>query len=111
MSMIFSLYPNSYICNYVDDTTICSFDENLDVITQGLENDSSIALEWFTDNFMRLNPEKCHFLVLGQRSDVPVTVRIGNIDVVNSSNEKLLGIQIDSKLSFDKHVANFLPED
>ena len=32
-----------------------------------------------------------------------VTVRIGNSEVVNSSQEKLLGVQIDSKLSFDNH--------
>ena len=42
-----------------------------------------------------------------KRSDVSVTIRIGDIDVVNSSEEKLLGIQIDSKLSFNKHVTNF----
>ena len=44
-------------------------------------------------------------LVLGQRCDDPVTVRIGSADVVNSSEEKLLGVQIDSKLSFDTHVS------
>ena len=53
---------------------------------------------------MKLNADKCH-LVLGQRCDDPVTVKIGNTDVVNSSEEKLLGIHIDSKLSFDHHVS------
>ena len=42
----------------------------------------------------------------GQRSDFSVTVRIGDIDVVNFPDEKLLKIQIISKLSFDKHVTN-----
>ena len=70
-----------------------------------LENDCSIALEWFADNFMKLNADKCHLLVLGQRCDDPVTVRIGSADVVNSSEEKLLGVQVDSKLSFDNHVS------
>ena len=45
---------------------------------------------------MKLNAEKCHILVLGQKFDAPVTARIGNVDDVNSSEEKLLGIQIDS---------------
>ena len=32
-------------------------------------------------------------------------LRIGSADVVNSSEEKQLGVQIDSKLSFDNHVS------
>ena len=54
---------------------------------------------------MKLNADKCHLLVLGQRCDDPVTVRIGHADVVNSSEEKLLGVQIDSRLFFDNHVS------
>ena len=96
---------NSDICNYAGDTTIYSCDRSLDNITHALENDCNVALKWFADNFMKLNADKCHLLVLGQRCDDPVTVKIGNTDVVNSSEEKLLGIHIDSKLSFDHHVS------
>ena len=64
-----------------------------------------MALKWFADNFMKLNADQCHYLVLGQRCDDPVTVKIGNTDVVDSSEEKLLGNHIDSKLSFDHHVS------
>ena len=54
---------------------------------------------------MKLNADKCHLLVIGQRCDDPVAVKIGNAEVVNSSEEKLLGVHIDSKLSFDHHVS------
>ena len=96
---------NSDICNYADDITIYSCDKSLDNITHKLENDCNVALKWFADNFMKLNADKCHLLVLGQRCDDSVTVKIGNTDVVNSSEEKLLGVHIDSKLSFDQHVS------
>ena len=96
---------NVDICNYADDTTIYTCDKNLRDITHRPEHDCSVALEWFSNNFMKLNADKCHLLVLEQRSDDPVTVRIGNSEVVNSSEEKLLGFQIDNKLSFDNHVS------
>ena len=66
------------ICNYADDTTIHTYDKNLRDVTHRLEHDCSVALERFFDNFMKLNADKCHLLVLGQCSDDPGTVRIGN---------------------------------
>ena len=81
------------ICNYADDTKLHTCDKNLRDITHRLEDDCSVALKWFSDNFMKLNADKCHLLVLGQSSDDPVTVRIRNFEVVNSSEEKLLGVQ------------------
>ena len=96
---------NSDICNYADDTSISACDKSLDNISHRLETDCIVTLEWFADNFMKLNADKCHLLVLGQRCDDPVTVRIRNADVVNSSEEKLLGVQCDSRLSFDNHVS------
>ena len=83
---------NSDICNHADDTTIYSCDRSIDHITQKLENDCNVALKWFADKFMKLNADKSHLLVLGQRCDDPVTAKIGNTDVVNGSEEKLLGV-------------------
>ena len=88
---------NADICNYADDTTIYACDKSLDTITHKLENDCNVALKWFSDNFMKLNADKCHLLVIGQRCDDSVTVKIGNTDVTNSLEEKLLGVHIDSQ--------------
>ena len=95
---------NSDVCNYANNTTIYACDRNLENISHKLENDCNEALEWFANNFMKLNADKRHLLVIGQRCDDPVTVKIGSAEVVDSSEEKLLGVHIDSKLSFDHHV-------
>ena len=54
---------------------------------------------------MKLDADRYLLLVIGQRCDDPVAVKIGNAEVVNSSEEKLLGVHIDSKLSFAHHVS------
>ena len=50
---------SSDICNYADDTTIYACDKNLENITHKIENDCNVALEWFANNFMKLNADKC----------------------------------------------------
>ena len=105
---LFNIYINDLllfiqnldICNYADDTTIYSCDKGLYTITHKLANACNVALKWFADNFMKLNVDKCHLMVLGQRCDDSVAVKIGNTDVVNSSEEKFLRVHTGSKLSF-----------
>ena len=52
---------------------------------------------------MKANADKCHLLVT---RDTNVTAKIGEFDVKNSSKEKLLGVKIDSKLSFENYVSS-----
>ena len=59
---------------------------------------------------MKLNADKCHLLVIGQRCDDPVAVKIGNADVVNSSDEELLAVHIDSNSPLTIMSRNFAKE-
>ena len=52
---------------------------------------------------MNANAEKCHLVVT---RDTDVTAKIGEFNVKNSREEKLLGVKIDSKLSFENHVSS-----
>ena len=51
---------------------------------------------------MKANPGKCHILL--SKKD-PDDILIAGTHIANSSYEKLLGINIDSDLKFDKHVS------
>ena len=59
--------------------------------------------KWFYENHMVLHPGKCHYLVLGKRSNSD-TINLNGTKLASSSYEKLLGILIDRDLSFDKHI-------
>ena len=50
---------------------------------------------------MKANSDKCHLLVT---RDTDVTAKILKFDVKNSREEKLLGVKIDTKLSFENHL-------
>ena len=50
---------------------------------------------------MQGNADKCHVLL---STDQKLHVNIGTSQIENSTCEKLLGVNIDSKLSFEKHL-------
>ena len=70
-----------------------------------LEHDSALALEWFENNYFKLNPEKCHLLIGGHRYQQQF-VNIGGNKVWETVRERLLGIEIDNELDFKGHVLN-----
>ena len=92
------------ICNYADDTTIYACDKNLDSVIARLENDSSTIIQWFADNFMKLNTDKCHLIMFSRNSNQQVTVNVGNSVIENAEEEKLLGIVIDKQLNFETYI-------
>ena len=52
---------------------------------------------------MKPNPDKCHLLVT---TNTLTSVNINGFQITNSTEEKLLGIKFDGKLSFENHVSS-----
>ena len=52
---------------------------------------------------MKANPDKCQLLVT---SNALTFVNINGFQITNSTEEKLLDIKFDSKLSFESHVSS-----
>ena len=50
---------------------------------------------------MKTNEDKCHLIV---STNELTEIKIGDFSIKNSANEKLLGVNIDSKRNFDCHV-------
>ena len=53
---------------------------------------------------MKLNTDKCHFMILGKSSNQDVTVNVGSSVIGNTEEEKVLGVMIDKKLTFETHI-------
>ena len=80
---------------------MCS--ENVDVTLEKLEEVGKVLFEWFSNNFLKTNADKC-FLILS--TDEPFSINIDNEVIKNSNNKKLLGINLNNRIGFDTHVAN-----
>ena len=99
--ILFNIYLNdllyltemTQVCNFADDTTFYVCDKNLNTLN------TSLAVEWFENNFMKLNQDKCHLLVSGHKRET-VWVKIGETKIWESNKQKLLGAAIDRNLNF-----------
>ena len=52
----------------------------LSILINRLEHDTAPAVEWFEDNFMKLNQDKCHLLVPGHKRET-VWANIGETKI------------------------------
>ena len=103
LSDLFLFCENSDIANYADDNSPFTCKADVTSVIAQLEYDSKILLQWVKNNGLKANPDKFHLIL--NVTDNLQCVQIDNFKISNSKCEKLLGINIDNKLTFDDHVA------
>ena len=108
--LLFNIYLNDIfffinetgLTNYGDDNTPYAINSNVDTLIATLENDTKTLIEWFNDNYFKMNSDKCHLLVTNHGDNLHAL--IGDDTIMGSESVKLLGIHIDNKLTFNEHV-------
>ena len=101
---LFCKITNTYPCNFADDTSLNAFDMSLENLISNLENDTLSVILWFENNFMKLNEDKCHFIIAANTNE-HLWVKVGKELIWESSEEKLLGVTIDKNLNFKSHLS------
>ena len=80
------------------------------IIEETLQTDGNIVKQWGKENKMHINYTKTTCMVMGTRHgllDLPVLkIKIDGHDISNVSQQKLLGLLIDNKLTFSAHIDN-----
>ena len=91
------------IVSYADDNTPYASSSNLDTLISKLGESTNNLFQWLRNNHMKANADKCHLLVTG---NYEVSAKINEFEIESSKKEKLLGISIDTTLSFEHHVTS-----
>ena len=111
--LLFNIFINDFILqlrntcsvyNYADDNTLAYSHSDPEVIKFKLEEASNIAIKWFNDNFMKANPSKFQAICFG-KNDLSLKFTIANNIIKTEQIVKLLGVELDNKLSFNQHVS------
>ena len=112
---LFILYIND-ICNvstllkyvlFADDTNLLYEHENYETLCMNVNNELSKLNQWFSINKLSLNVKKTNFMVFGNKHiNETLKIRINNEDIVKVSETKFLGIYLDFRLNWKKHIQN-----
>ena len=102
---MFYIAESTKVCNFANDTTFYACDRDVNSLINRLEHDGYLATEWFENNSMKLNQDKCHSLVSGFKFE-NVWAKIGKAEIWKSKKQKLLGVETERTLNFDEHIAS-----
>ena len=95
---------------YADDVQFLDSDTiaNLAVLKQRVESTLEVALNWFTQNRLKINPNKTELLVLKSQKkiiDSDFSIKFGNSEIKPTPCAKILGVYVDSALTWEKQVS------
>ena len=100
---LFFSIKKSEVCNFADDNTLFSGDQNLDLVFFNLSSDLSNVIDRFKINSLKAYPGKFQFMVLGANKNDCLNLNVAGKFIPSSSEVKLLEITIDYELKLKKH--------
>ena len=103
--MFFETPLNIDFTGYADDNTPYTYSSNIKNVLENLPGVLEKMFHWFSTNNLVANTGKCHLLT---SSKTPVDIHISNTEILNEERSKLLGVNLEGKLSFDFHVKRLL---
>ena len=101
---------NSELLNFADDNTISAAKNIIEELISALGKESQAAIDSFVSNEMIVNPDKFQAIAVKRNNKIKDSYSLNlNQEVMNSENSvKLLGVEIDNKLSFEKHISTLV---
>ena len=98
---LFFILNDVDIASFADDNTPYVIADDINGVIKPLEQTSKALFEWFENNLLKSNADKRHLLV---SSSDAVNLRVSEYEIKNSECEKLLRVNFDNKLIFEKHI-------
>ena len=108
ISDIFFINSDINIYDYADGNCISFVGSSIDTIADTLNKEMVSLMEWFRKNSLAANPAKFQTMHVKSNNikDAELNVTVDNVSLPSSDAMKVLGIDIDDRLTFDGHVSN-----
>ena len=94
---MFFIFDEVDIANYANKKSPYIHGKFPSKVLEKLEWTSRYIFEWFLNDTIKTNPDKCPFL---SSLDMNTKISVTNFDTENTHSQKLLGFTFDCKLNF-----------
>ena len=102
---LFLFIDKGEICNFADDNTLFKCCDNLDEAKSSIEKECHLVTSWFKINSLKMNPDKCHVVVLGAKTlPEDFTILVNDTALIVEDQVTLLGVTLDNNLNFNAHI-------
>ena len=98
MCDMFLILMTVYFTGYTDDDTLFVMADLIEDVIRSLEGVGENLIFWFSNNQMKLIPDKCHLLL---NTEEQITLKIDNLQTKSSLCEKLSDINFNYKLDIE----------
>ncbi len=95
---------NTGVFTYADDTSTDSSSKVVQEVLKNLENNAERVLKYMASNGLVANPSKTVFMMIGEKEDANLKVKVGDTTITRSKTAKLLGIDIDDDMKWKTHL-------
>ena len=103
------LWTDAEVCGYADDTSCTNSDKNINILVKKCEKSIQGLLTYMAVNRLSANDDKTHILVISGGRSKPKTLKlkfkIGQEDIEETEDEKLLGMWVSNDLKWCKHIS------
>ena len=90
---------------FADDTCLLFSADSVAALQQIANTELSKIINWMTSNKLTLNHSKSKFLIITKKCrSTSINIHINNYSIEQVDSIEYLGITIDSKLSWNKHI-------
>ena len=86
---IFFFLKEANLGVYADDSTLYACNKNLETVFCNIRQECFILSNWVYDNYMVLNPGKCHVMLFGVKESQKLDLICKGITLKHSSHKKL----------------------
>ena len=102
------IYLNIVHCNlilFADDTTLYASHKNPTYLNYMLQSDLNNLDIWFKSNMLSLNISKTNVMNINLKNTTTTnTIKLGETTLPTVDTTKFLGVHIDNKLTWSKHI-------